>query len=102
LHLFGLLLLVVELVWLLLLFGFELVVLELVEQELGNEKERRKERGAMGGKAGRKAGRWRKMKTELGAATAATNYNNGGSSLAMQSAHKLVRRARGRSLLIHL
>jgi hypothetical protein len=98
LPLFGLLLLVVELVW---LFGFELVVLELVEQELGDAKEGKKERGAMGGKAGRKAGRSRKMKTEPGAATAATNYN-GGSSLAMQSAHKLVRSARGRSLLIHL
>jgi hypothetical protein len=62
----------------------------------------RKERGAMGGKAGRKAEGSRKMKTEPGAATAATNYNNGGSSLAMQSTHKLVRSARGRSLLIHL
>ncbi len=93
-----------ELVWLLLLFGFELVVPELVEQELGDAKEGKKERGAMGRKAVRKAGRLRKMKTEPGAATAATkkNYNNGGSSLAMQSAHKLVRSARGRSLLIHL
>jgi hypothetical protein len=99
LPLFGLLLLVVELVW---LFGFELVVLALVEQELRDAKEGKKERGAMGGKAGRKAGRSRKMKTEPGAATAATNYNDGGSSLAMQSAHKLVRNARGRSLLIHL
>jgi hypothetical protein len=102
LPLFGLLLLVVELVWLLLLFGFELVVLEHVEQELGDAMEGKKERGAMGGKAGRKAGRSRKMKAEPGVATAATNYNNGGSSLAMQSAHKLDRSARGRSLLIHL
>jgi hypothetical protein len=117
---FGLLLLVVKLVvessclcsvffyllW--SLFGccfcliLNLFVLELVEQELGDAMEGKKERGAMGGKADRKPDRSRKMKTEPGASTAATNHTNGSCSLAMHSAHKLVRSARGRSLLIHL
>jgi hypothetical protein len=45
----------VELVWLLLLFGFELVVLELVEQELGDErrKEERWERRQAGSQVDR-------------------------------------------------